>query len=140
MRKEGQSSPQTLGHVLNLQNPKLPNLTRLGLLHTLPQPASEDTPQSAFGRMAEVSAGKDTTTGHWEMMGLVVKDPFRTYPDGFPRDVIAEYENTTSAGSSRGLSLERARESSNALRIAEISPSRRPGRQFSSAPQSPVSR
>jgi phosphopentomutase len=42
--------------------------------------------------MNEVSAGKDTTTGHWEMMGLVVTDPFRTYPDGFPADVIAEYE------------------------------------------------
>jgi phosphopentomutase len=42
--------------------------------------------------MAEVSAGKDTTTGHWEMMGLIVKDPFRTYPDGFPEDVIREYE------------------------------------------------
>jgi phosphopentomutase len=42
--------------------------------------------------MAEVSAGKDTTTGHWEMMGLVVKDPFRTYPHGFPPEVIAEYE------------------------------------------------
>jgi phosphopentomutase len=42
--------------------------------------------------MAEVSAGKDTTTGHWEMMGLVVTDPFRTYPNGFPREVIQEYE------------------------------------------------
>ncbi len=91
-RDFGDEGSNTLGHVLKAENPKLPNLTRLGLLHTLPQPASEDTPQSAFGRMAEVSAGKDTTTGHWEMMGLVVKDPFRTYPDGFPRDVIAEYE------------------------------------------------
>ena len=43
--------------------------------------------------MAEISAGKDTTTGHWEMMGLVVEHPFRTYPKGFPRDVIAEYEH-----------------------------------------------
>jgi len=42
--------------------------------------------------MAEISAGKDTTTGHWEMMGLIVKDPFRTYPHGFPPEVIAEYE------------------------------------------------
>jgi phosphopentomutase len=42
--------------------------------------------------MAEVSAGKDTTTGHWEMMGLIVKDPFRTYPNGFPPEVIEEYE------------------------------------------------
>ena len=42
--------------------------------------------------MAEISAGKDTTTGHWEMMGLIVEDPFRTYPNGFPAEVIAEYE------------------------------------------------
>jgi len=42
--------------------------------------------------MAEISAGKDTTTGHWEMMGLIVDEPFRTYPNGFPPEIIAEYE------------------------------------------------
>lgn len=88
----GDQGSNTLGHVLRDQHPRLPNLTRLGLLHTLPQPASNDMPHSAFGRMAEVSAGKDTTTGHWEMMGLIVKDPFRTYPAGFPDEVIREYE------------------------------------------------
>src|SRR2546423_4218454 len=88
----GDVGSNTLGHVLESQHPKLPNLTRLGLLHTLPTPASSDNPQAAFGRMAELSAGKDTTTGHWEMMGLVVEDPFRTYPNGFPAEVIAEYE------------------------------------------------
>src|SRR5438552_17315521 len=88
----GDEGSNTLGHVLEAQHPRLPNLTRLGLLHTLPKPATDERPQSAFGRMAEVSAGKDTTTGHWEMMGLIVKDPFRTYPNGFPREVIAEYE------------------------------------------------
>jgi phosphopentomutase len=88
----GDQGSNTLGHVLQSQHPKLPNLTRLGLLHTLPTPASSDNPQAAFGRMNEVSAGKDTTTGHWEMMGLIVADPFRTYPHGFPADVIAEYE------------------------------------------------
>jgi phosphopentomutase len=88
----GDEGSNTLGHVLQSQHPKLPNLTRLGLLHTLPTPASSDNPQAAFGRMAEVSAGKDTTTGHWEMMGLIVENPFRTYPHGFPSEVIAEYE------------------------------------------------
>ena len=88
----GDEGSNTLGHVLESQHPKLPNLTRLGLLHTLPKPATDQPPQSAFGRMAEISAGKDTTTGHWEMMGLIVKDPFRTYPSGFPRGVIEEYE------------------------------------------------
>ncbi len=88
----GDAGSNTLGHVLDSQHPSLPTLTRLGLLHTLPTPATTENPSSAFGRMAEISAGKDTTTGHWEMMGLVVKDPFRTYPHGFPPEVIAEYE------------------------------------------------
>src|SRR5437868_6539443 len=88
----GDERSNTLGHVLESQHPKLPNLARLGLLHTLPTPASDDHPVAAFGRMNEVSAGKDTTTGHWEMMGLVVEDPFRTYPNGFPPEIIAEYE------------------------------------------------
>ena len=88
----GDEGSNTLGHILRDENPDLPTLAGLGLLHTLPQPASSVTPQGAFGRMNEVSAGKDTTTGHWEMMGLVVREPFRTYPDGFPRDVIEEYE------------------------------------------------
>ncbi|HEX8154877.1 MAG TPA: phosphopentomutase [Thermoanaerobaculia bacterium] len=88
----GDEGSNTLGHVLREHNPSLPTLTRLGLLHTLPAPGSSDTPESAYARMAEVSAGKDTTTGHWEMMGLIVEDPFRTYPEGFPRDVMDEYE------------------------------------------------
>lgn len=91
-RDFGDEGSNTLGHILRDQNPSLPTLTRLGLLHTLPSPASSERPVSAFGRMAEVSNGKDTTTGHWEMMGLVVSDPFRTYPDGFPPEIIAEYE------------------------------------------------
>ncbi|HEX2835138.1 MAG TPA: phosphopentomutase [Thermoanaerobaculia bacterium] len=88
----GDEGSNTLGHILDAQHPSLPTLTRLGLLHTLPTPASTDIPSAGFGRMAEVSAGKDTTTGHWEMMGLIVEDPFRTYPDGFPPEIIAEFE------------------------------------------------
>ena len=88
----GDEGSNTLGHVLDSQHPSLPTLTRLGLLHTLPTPATTDNPTAAFGRMAEVSAGKDTTTGHWEMMGLIVEEPFRTYPNGFPPEIIAEYE------------------------------------------------
>jgi phosphopentomutase len=88
----GDEGSNTLGHILRDENPSLPTLTRLGLLHTLPSPASDVAPQSAHGRMAEISAGKDTTTGHWEMMGLIVDEPFRTYPNGFPPEIIAEYE------------------------------------------------
>lgn len=94
----GDEGSNTLGHVLEQEHPNLPNLTRLGLLHTLPTPASPDTPMSAYGRMNEVSAGKDTTTGHWEMMGLTVTDPFRTYPDGFPDEVMREYEHRIGRG------------------------------------------
>jgi phosphopentomutase len=88
----GDEGSNTLGHVLDTQHPQLPTLTRVGMLHTLPTAATTENPAAAFGRMAEVSAGKDTTTGHWEMMGLIVKDPFRTYPNGFPPEIIAEYE------------------------------------------------
>src|SRR5476649_2063646 len=88
----GDEGSNTLGHILRDENPSLPTLTRLGLLHTLPSPASDVAPDSAHGRMAEISAGKDTTTGHWEMMGLIVDEPFRTYPNGFPPEIIAEYE------------------------------------------------
>ena len=46
----------------------------------------------AFGRLTEVGAGKDTTTGHWELSGVILKQPFPVYPTGFPADLIAEYE------------------------------------------------
>lgn len=88
----GDAGSNTLGHIIQHADPQIPTLERLGLLHTLSEPASVSTPEAAYGRMAEVSAGKDTTTGHWEMMGLVVTEAFRTYPDGFPADVMAEFE------------------------------------------------
>ena len=91
-RDFGDEGSNTLGHILEREHPSLPTLTRVGLLHTLPEPATTEHAAAAYGRMAEVSAGKDTTTGHWEMMGLVVVDPFRTYPNGFPPEIIAEYE------------------------------------------------
>ncbi len=88
----GDAGSDTLGHILRDAAPRLPQLERLGLLRTLARPRGDTAPSGAWGRMAERSAGKDTITGHWEMMGLVVKDPFRTYPGGFPEDVIREYE------------------------------------------------
>lgn len=89
----GDQGSDTLGHVLRDASPSLPTLARLGLLHTLASPPDNlPTPVAAWGKMAERSAGKDTITGHWEMMGLITEDPFRTYPDGFPRDLLDEYE------------------------------------------------
>ncbi|HZL07099.1 MAG TPA: phosphopentomutase [Coriobacteriia bacterium] len=57
-----------------------------------------DGPTASWGRNAEASAGKDTTTGHWEMMGLVLEHAFPTYPNGFPPDVMAEFERLTGLG------------------------------------------
>lgn len=72
----------------------LPTLQRLGLGNVVPvegvPPA--DHPQACFGRMAEKSPGKDSTTGHWELMGVHLDRPFPTYPNGFPPEVIEAFE------------------------------------------------
>jgi phosphopentomutase len=57
-----------------------------------------DEPLAAYGRLQEVSAGKDSTTGHWELMGLVTAEPFPTYPDGFPDEVIDAFTRRTGYG------------------------------------------
>jgi phosphopentomutase len=71
-----------------------PNLAAMGLGHLTKiqgvRPAAE--PGVAFGKAAEQSAGKDTTTGHWEVCGIVLDRPFPTYPDGFPPEVITPFE------------------------------------------------
>jgi phosphopentomutase len=68
----------------------LPNFERLGLgrIVEMEGVGAAPTPTSSWGRMQERSAGKDTTTGHWEMSGVVVKDPMPTYPQGFPPEVM----------------------------------------------------
>ena len=73
---------------------RAPNLAALGLggLTTISGVAGAALPGSAAGRATERSAGKDTTTGHWEMMGIRLDDPFPLYPDGFPADVIEAFE------------------------------------------------
>ncbi|MEN6390820.1 MAG: phosphopentomutase [Syntrophomonas sp.] len=73
---------------------RLPNLQSLGLGNIAPIEGVEPSPapQASFGKMQERSAGKDTTTGHWEMMGIVLSRPFPTYPQGFPVELIAEFE------------------------------------------------
>lgn len=72
----------------------LANLQQLGLGNIVSVqgvPAAAE-PRGAYGRMQEKSPGKDTTTGHWEMMGLVLDQPFPTYPQGFPGELIEEFE------------------------------------------------
>ncbi|MFI5181250.1 MAG: phosphopentomutase [Thermoanaerobaculia bacterium] len=90
----GDAGTRTLQNVLRDGKPSLPNLTRLGLLHTLyaDAPAGLPGPTGAFGRCAEASPGKDSTTGHWELMGLTLDMAFPLYPDGFPPEVIEPFE------------------------------------------------
>lgn len=84
----------TLPHVAEaVGGLRLPNLQRLGLGNIAPIRGVVPGPASGgWGRMAEASAGKDSVTGHWEMMGIVTKTPFPTYPHGFPPEVITAFE------------------------------------------------
>lgn len=95
--KYGDEGSNTLGHVCEQARPDLPNLTRLGLGCILPLPGIPPAPQSlaSFGRMQEVSTGKDSTTGHWELAGLLLQRPFPTYPDGFPTELINRFVEAT---------------------------------------------
>ena len=91
----GDMGAHTLGNILKVRGKlALPNLYRLGLADIensrLPKP--DGAPLGAFGRAAERTAAKDTTSGHWEIAGLPMDVPFRTYPNGFPKDFIEEYE------------------------------------------------
>ncbi len=94
----GDNGAHTLGHIAeHMQDLQLPNLIQLGLgniaeIKGIP-PVNE--PQGYYGKMAEVSVGKDTMTGHWEIMGLKVNIPFKTYPDGFPDALIKQFEAET---------------------------------------------
>jgi len=85
----GDEGADTLDHTVLKTGVELPHLAALGLgwvpgVHTLPRPE----PQGAFGRMREVNPGKDTTTGHWEFVGVYLEKPFRTYPEGFPEELL----------------------------------------------------
>lgn len=89
----GDAGSDTLGHILESRTVKLPNLQRLGLgnirpLKDLP-PVAE--PRGAYGKCALKSNGKDTTTGHWEMAGIVLEKAFPTFPDGFPPRILDQF-------------------------------------------------
>src|ERR1700755_3244364 len=94
----GDEGSDTLGNVAKaVGGLDLPNLEALGLGNIEPLegcPRQPGAPPVA-GRLTERSKGKDTTTGHWEMMGIVTAQPFPTYPHGFPHDVIDPFITTT---------------------------------------------
>jgi phosphopentomutase len=89
----GDAGSDTLGHICASREVRLPNLQTLGLGNVRPlahvPPAA--SPRGSYGRCATQSNGKDTTTGHWEMAGIVLDEAFPTYPEGFPADVLARF-------------------------------------------------
>ena len=89
----GDQGSNTLGNIAREISLRIPNLRSLGLgrIVDLGEGGPADH-TAAYGRMAESSAGKDSVTGHWEMMGIVLKEPFATFPDGFPVDTIETFE------------------------------------------------
>jgi len=94
----GDAASHTLGNVLARAGTlSLPNLEALGLGNCAPLPVIAPNPraQAASGTAQPVSAGKDSTTGHWELCGIVLERPFPTYPEGFPGAVLAEFSRRT---------------------------------------------
>jgi phosphopentomutase len=91
----GDQGSNTLGNISAHVRLQLPTLSSLGLSRLVSlrdQPAPPVAPMAAYGRMREASPGKDSVTGHWELMGLVLNRPFPTFPNGFPPDVIEAFE------------------------------------------------
>ncbi|UXR78477.1 MULTISPECIES: phosphopentomutase [unclassified Staphylococcus] len=87
----------TLKHTLEGFDQKLPNLERLGLgnIDDLPVIGRVDETAAYYTKMSEASVGKDTMTGHWEIMGLNINEPFKVYPNGFPDELVTEIERLT---------------------------------------------
>lgn len=93
--KFGDIGVNTLGHIAeSTDNFKIPNLMKMGIgnIDGVDYIQADENPIGAFGRSLEASNGKDTTTGHWEIAGLYIEQPFKTYPDGFPDYIIDEFE------------------------------------------------
>ena len=93
--KYGDEGSNTLGNTARaLGGLNLPSFEHLGLGNIIPVQGIKPLPacQAAWGKMAEISQGKDTTTGHWELMGLITERPFPVYPQGFPEDLIKRLE------------------------------------------------
>src|SRR5215216_3152474 len=89
----GDAGADTLGHALGSRKVDIPNLLAMGLGNIRPLPVEPaERPAGIFGRVATQSRGKDTTTGHWEMSGIITARPFPTYPKGFPPRIIEPFE------------------------------------------------
>src|SRR6267143_1903926 len=89
----GDAGSDTLGHICESRQLRLPNLQALGLGNIRPLAGVEaiKNPRGSYGKCALKSNGKDTTTGHWEMAGIILERAFPTYPNGFPQSIIDEF-------------------------------------------------
>ena len=97
----GDVGSDTLGNVARAVGAlRLPNLERLGLglCRPIPGLAPGVSPAAAYGVALPASAGKDSTTGHWEICGVLLSQPFRTYPQGFPRELLDQFARRTGRG------------------------------------------
>src|SRR5262245_62502712 len=88
----GDQGSNTLGNIARVLPLRVPMLRSFGLARVADIGEPAPPPRGAAGRMAEASPGKDSVTGHWEMAGIVLDRAFPTFPNGFPADVIAEFE------------------------------------------------
>ncbi|MCD4712405.1 MAG: phosphopentomutase [Clostridiales bacterium] len=94
----GDFNVNTLGNIAKSTDDfKIPNLKKMGIgnIEGVDAIEADPSPIGAFGRSLEASNGKDTTTGHWEIAGLYIEHPFKTYPDGFPDHIIKAFEEQT---------------------------------------------
>lgn len=94
----GDEGAHTLGNIAKHMNGlNIPNLTKMGLgnIEPLHKVMPVETPTAYYGKMQEASVGKDTMTGHWEMMGLNIDKPFKVYPEGFPQSLLDELSRRT---------------------------------------------
>jgi phosphopentomutase len=97
----GDVGSNTIGNIAKkVGGLNIPNLTRLGLgnIEGMQNLARTDKPEGVFARLAELSNGKDTIIGHWEMAGIFTETPFPTYPNGFPPEVIGAFEKEVGVG------------------------------------------
>ncbi len=97
----GDEGADTVGHIAEtIEAFSMPNMEELGFgnIDHFDALSATDAPGANFGRMEEKSPGKDTTTGHWEFTGLLLDQPFRTFPSGFPDDIVEEFVERTGCG------------------------------------------
>ena len=94
----GDAGSNTLGSIRSSVRFRCPNLERLGLFNIDGVEGGVSNPEASYARMREASMGKDTTVGHWEIAGLISEEPLPTYPNGFPDEIIHEFERLTGRG------------------------------------------